>query len=86
MVMHLGFENTLQICQKVPGGGGKKGLQVLTVGLAKCKYALWFILALGCATSTLRVQVPNNHILAQNLYYNSYYPNPKYPIIGYLDP
>ena len=34
----------------------------------------------------LRVQVPNNHILTQNLYYNYYYPNPKYLIIGYMDP
>ena len=33
----------------------------------------------------LRVQVPNNHILAQNLYYNYYYPNPKYLIIGYME-
>ena len=35
---------------------------------------------------SLRVQVPNNHILTQNLYYNYYYPKPKYLIIGYLDP
>ena len=35
---------------------------------------------------TLRVQVPNNHILTQNLYYNYYYPNPKYLNIGYMDP
>ena len=35
---------------------------------------------------TLRVQVPNNHILTKNLYYNYYYPNPKYVIIGYMDP
>ena len=35
---------------------------------------------------TLRVQVPNNHILTLNLYYNYYYPNPKYLIIGYMDP
>ena len=35
---------------------------------------------------TLRVQVPNNQILTHNLYYNSYYPNPKYRIIGYMDP
>ena len=35
---------------------------------------------------TLRVQVPNNHILAQKLYYNYYYPNPKYPNIGYMYP
>ena len=34
----------------------------------------------------LRVQVPNNHILTQNLYYNYYYPNPKYRNIGYMDP
>ena len=30
---------------------------------------------------TLRVQVPNNHILSQSLYYNYYY-----RIIGYMDP
>ena len=35
---------------------------------------------------SLRVQVPNNHILTPNLYYNYYYPNPKYVIIGYMDP
>ena len=35
---------------------------------------------------TLRVQVPNNHILTQHLYYNYYYPKPKYIIIGYMDP
>ena len=34
----------------------------------------------------LRVQVLNNHILAQNLCYDFYYPNPKYLIIGYMDP
>ena len=35
---------------------------------------------------TLRVQVPNNHILTQDPYYNYYYPKPKYLIIGYMDP
>ena len=35
---------------------------------------------------SLRVQEPNNHILTQNLYYNYYYPKPKYLIIGYMDP
>ena len=35
---------------------------------------------------TLRVQVPNNHIPTHNLYQNYYYPNPKYPIIRYMDP
>ena len=35
---------------------------------------------------TLRVQVPNYHILTQNLYYNYYYPNPKYLNFGYMDP
>ena len=34
----------------------------------------------------LRVQVLNNHILTQNLYYKYYCPKPKYLIIGYLDP
>ena len=35
---------------------------------------------------TLRVQVHNIHILPPNLHYNSYYPELKYLIIGYLDP
>ena len=35
---------------------------------------------------TLRVQVPNNHILPQNLYYNYYYPRTRYLIVGYMDP
>ena len=35
---------------------------------------------------TLRAQVPNNHILARNLYYSQYYPKPKYLIVGYMDP
>ena len=38
------------------------------------------------AVFALGVQVPNNHILTQNLYYNYYYPHPKYLIIGYMDP
>ena len=33
---------------------------------------------------TLRVQVPTNHILTKNVYYNYYYRKPKYLIIGYL--
>ena len=36
--------------------------------------------------SSLRVQVPNSHILTQDLYYNYQYQNPKYPIIGYMEP
>ena len=45
----------------------------------------------GCPTVsggilTLRVQVPSNPILTQNLYYNYYYAKPKCLIIGYLDP
>ena len=35
---------------------------------------------------SLRVQVPDNYILTQNLYYHYYSPKPKYLIIGYLDP
>ena len=34
----------------------------------------------------LRVQVPNNYVLTQNLYHNYYYPQPQYQIVGYLDP
>ena len=37
-------------------------------------------------SQSLRVQAPNNHILAQNLYYNYYYLKPKYLNIGYMDP
>ena len=33
----------------------------------------------------LMVQVPNSHILPQNLPWNSYYPSPKYPILWHLD-
>ena len=36
-------------------------------------------------TRTLRLQVPNNHILTPNQYYNFYYPKPTYLIIGYMD-
>ena len=38
------------------------------------------------ARLTLRVQVPNKHIVTPNLYYNYYYPNSKYLKIGYMDP
>ena len=40
----------------------------------------------GLYEDTLRVQVPNDHVLAQNLYYNYYCPKLKYLIIGYMDP
>ena len=33
-----------------------------------------------------RVQVTTNHIPAQHVYYNYYYPKPAYLIIGCLDP
>ena len=48
--------------------------------------AMNFRPSMGGFGKTLRVQVPNNHILTQNLYYEHYYPNPKHLIIGYLDP
>ena len=35
--------------------------------------------------NTLRVQVPNSHILTQNLYYSYHDPKPKYLSIAYLD-
>ena len=41
---------------------------------------------LGTKPNTLRVQVPHNHILIPNLYYNYYYPKPKYLTIEYMDP
>ena len=48
--------------------------------------ALLLVPGSKCINDTLRVQVPNNHILTPNLCYNYYYPNPKYLIIGYMDP
>ena len=44
------------------------------------------ILSLSVSPKALRVQVPNNHILTQNLYYNYYYQYDKYLTIGYMDP
>ena len=35
---------------------------------------------------SVRVQVHNRYILPHNLYQKYYYPNPKYSIIGYMDP
>ena len=40
---------------------------------------------LGLGPRALRVQVPNNQILTQNLYLNYNSLNPKYPIIGCMD-
>ena len=53
-----------------------------------CVYVHGHLTSRPCWTmpQPLRVRVPNNHILTQNLYYNYYYPKPKYLIIGYLDP
>ena len=34
----------------------------------------------------LRVQVSNYHIPTQDVYYNYCFPNPKYLVIGYMDP
>ena len=38
------------------------------------------------SSDTLRVQVPNNHILTHNLYYNYYHPKPKVPKYWVLGP
>ena len=35
---------------------------------------------------SLRVHVPENHILTPSLYYNYYYLKPKYLLVGYMDP
>ena len=42
--------------------------------------------SLGGLNVSLRVQVPKNHILTQNLYHKLLLPKTKYLIIGYLDP
>ena len=63
--------------------GGLQSLQA-AIGASTSRSALaWGTKLLDV---TLRVQVPNNHILTQNQYYNYYYPKPKYLIIGYMDP
>ena len=53
-------------------------------GQGCCRFAMMVVWVDG-QLITLRVQLPNNQILAQNLYYNYYYPKPKYLIIGYMD-
>ena len=69
------------------GGGGSLSSSTRAPSLAtsaNCR-ACWFkIFAASCQAQ--RVQVPNNHMHAQNHDYNYYYPNPKYLIIGYMDP
>ena len=40
--------------------------------------AIW---SLGFSV-TLRVQVPNNHILFQSMFYNCYCPNPSTQLLG----
>ena len=44
-----------------------------------------FVVSRLCGCKVM-LQYLNNHILTQNLYYNYYYPNPKYLIIAYMDP
>ena len=49
--------------------------------------AILQVLSLVAANAKpLRVQLPNNHRLAQNLSHIYYYQKPKYLFIGYLDP
>ena len=45
-----------------------------------------FVVNSSNRTNFSRVQVPNNHVLTQNVYYDYYYPKPRYLIIEYLDP
>ena len=64
---------------------------MISVGTSVCKTLLQKqpqtlnpdVIGLGWGVLTQR---PNNHILTQNLYYNYYYQNPEYLILGYLDP
>ena len=53
---------------------------------ADAKKLIFHVLIPGDGSLTLRAQVPNSHIIVQNLYYNYYYPKSKYLIIGYMDP
>ena len=53
--------------------------------MEKNKTTTWFNRG-GKRHPSLRVQVPNNHIRTQNMYYNDYYPKPKYLIMEYLIP
>ena len=67
-------------------GAGEGVAYIITVRVPPMSQMLKVMTQLKRKQNTLRVQVPNNHILTQNLYYNYYYPNPKYLILGYMDP
>ena len=64
------------------GGGGSRTIPVIKKRNRSPKPLRSPIILLR----TPRVQVPNNHILTQDLHYKYYYPNPKYLIIIYMDP
>ena len=70
---HLGF-GMIVACGRVPTIRGLF-FGVYLLGMPPC-----------CLKRSLRAQVPDCHILAQDLYYNYYYTKPKYLIIGYMDP
>ena len=55
-------------------------LQVLAVTCQKTPKRTHALFHITLFHITLRAQVPNNHILIQNLYYHDFYPNPKYLI------
>ena len=63
-----------------------RGLEALVEGQSPELQGLVFGRTPRYGDQDLRVQVPNNHILTQNPYYNCYYPIPKYLILAYLDP
>ena len=78
-----------------PWGNEGLGMVITSMPAFPTTRAICQILSLGFRVYGLgfrvfffmvRVQVPNNHILTPNLYYNYYCPDPKYPIIGYMDP
>ena len=60
---------------RIQDGAGFQGFPEVRFGAWQCPRSL-----------SLRVQVPNIHILIQNLDYSFYFPTPKDVIIGYLDP
>ena len=58
------------------------GIQCFSLQLSHGRLDQPAVLRTSNSGGTLRVHVPNDHILTQNLYYNYYYPKSKYLIIG----
>ena len=46
----------------------------------------WIVLATIPMPQRSKDLITYNDLLTQNFYHNCWYQNPKYPIIGYMDP